>query len=521
MRGRFTGLSWPLLLLLLLLLPFSLVAQQLPVPLPIVPDCEGPAGDPAPGTAEWQLRDTENVYCASQRHFDKAAHPNLLLPVGSPLSPLGRPTDDAYREPSRHDGKRFRFDLASVTTPEGQVLAVELYRPCDTNGCELPDGLSAFDPPYPAVISVHGGASRKELHWWSSQPLAESGYLVVSFDDATAGTSPTAIQVEAIIDWLFATPDAPTPAGEHNPFWQELNRNRVGIAGHSAGGVLAGRMGQLDDRLSAIVSWDRAQSSPLPDDLPMRAPAMFQFADYNCQQVPVCQPEPYLEAPDPEGPGNKGEDFQRLSAAGIDTMQIAIRAATHLDWTPPLLATSRYGELVSLYYTLAWFDRYLRGVENSDVAVDAFRRLTGDTFDASADRHNISQGFWDPAMAIESADPLYGGNVPYALAGMPKANRLSFYYQSRCAFRSPQGGFNQSDDLRAEGCPAGNAGADFGSGSGGGGGALNGLMIFGFLLLSLSRRIRSKLKESGEPKTATSRHSQSWPFILKARTCAR
>jgi hypothetical protein len=30
------------------------------------------------------------------------------------------------------------------------------------------------------------------------------------------------------------------------------------------------------------------------------------FADYNCQQVPICEPEAYDTAPDPDGPGNKG-----------------------------------------------------------------------------------------------------------------------------------------------------------------------------------------------------------------------
>ena len=300
--------------------------------------CEAPPPEATePGTPAWFERNANNLFCAIQRHVDKALHPNLALPIGQPVDDRGRFTDDAYREPSRHNGTRFRFDTASVTTPEGEVLAVELYRPCTAATCDnRPETLKSFEPPYPAIISVHGGASRKELHWWSSQPLAEAGYMVVSFDDETIGTSPNAVQVEAILDWLVATPDAPTESGEHNPFHDELDKGRIGMAGHSAGGVLVSRIGQEDARVSAIVSWDRAQSTALPDDIALRTPIMFQFADYNCQQVPVCQPEPYLEEPDPDGPGNKGDDFKLASAAGVDTMQIPIRAATHLDWTPAL-----------------------------------------------------------------------------------------------------------------------------------------------------------------------------------------
>ncbi len=127
-------------------------------------DCEGPAGDPEPGTVEWQQRDLQNQYCAQQRHLDKLAHPVNL-------SPPDEPGADVYRDPARHDGVRFRHD---TTVVEG--LEVELHRPCAEGTCTgMPDQLRTFEPPYPAVVTFHGGLSRKELHWWSSQTLAEAG----------------------------------------------------------------------------------------------------------------------------------------------------------------------------------------------------------------------------------------------------------------------------------------------------------------------------------------------------------
>src|SRR5205823_2901214 len=82
---------------------------------------------------------------------------------------------------------------------------------------------------------------------------------------------------------------------------------------------------------------------------------------------------------------------------------------------------SRYGAAVSLYYTLAWFDRYLRH------RADALERLTARRFDGSADVHNISGGTWD------------GTNHPAHIAGQPVANRLSFHFRSAYSFAHGRG----------------------------------------------------------------------------------
>lgn len=398
-------------------------------------DCEGPAVEAEPGTPEWRQRDAENAYCAEQRHLDKAAHPLNLAPANEPGA-------DVYRDPARHAGVRFRYDTTTIAG-----LDAEVYRPCTVAACpELPDTLDHHDGPYPAVVTFHGGASRKELHWWSSQPLAEAGYLVVAFD--AEGLGPTVDEARVVVDWLFESGD---------PLVAEFDGERLGVAGHSAGGVVVSEFGHTDPRVDAIVAWDRAQSTRQPDDVPLSSPSLFLFADYNCQQVPVCQPEPYAEAPSPDGPGDKGEDFEILRDAGVDTMQLALRAATHLDWVPSDLSGNRYAELVTVYYTLAWFDRYVRGPDEPAVAADAFARLTADTFDDSADRHSLSQGFYDPVRAASAGDPL-AGNVPYTLAERPVADRLSFTFRSRCWLTVPGTRVRAaSDDLRSLGCAAASA----------------------------------------------------------------
>ncbi len=389
-------------------------------------DCLGAVQEAAPGTPEWDELNATNAYCARERDQDKPAH--LVLDRTAPA--------DAYREPIRHDGVRFRYD---TTTIGG--LDAEVYRPCAAGTCaDLPAGLETFDPPYPAVVVFHGGAANSSLYRWASQPLAEAGYLVVAFD-SPAG--PTLDDASTVVDWLDSD----------HPLAAEYDGQRLGIAGHSRGGVVVSEFGQRDPRVSAVVSWDRAQSTPLPTDLPLDAPTLFMFADYNCQQVPICEPEAYDTAPDPDGPGDKGDDFLLLQEAGVDTMQVPLRAALHLDWAPSQLSGNRYAEIVTAYYTLAWFDRYVRGATEPDVAVDAFDRLTATEFDDSADRHNISQGIFDRDLA-EPDDP-YAGNVPYRIDGLPVADRLSFYFRAKCSLTAPGSSDTlTSDDIRTDGCAA-------------------------------------------------------------------
>lgn len=389
-------------------------------------DCLGAVENVEPGTPEWDELSAANAHCARERDQDKPAH--RVLERTAPA--------DAYREPPRHDDVRFRYD---TTTIGG--LDAEVYRPCAPGTChDLPVGIEPLEPPYPAVVIFHGGAANSTLYWWASQPLAEAGYLVVAFD-SPAG--PTLDDASTVVDWLHGD----------DPLAADFDGERLGIAGHSRGGVVVSEFGQRDPRVSAVVSWDRAQSTPLPTDLPLQTPTLFMFADYNCQQVPICEPEPYDTAPNPDGPGNKGDDFLLLQAAGVDTMQIPLRAALHLDWVPSQLSGNRYVESVTVYYTLAWFDRYVRGATESDVATDAFGRLTATEFDDSADRHNISQGFFDPDLA-QPDDP-YAGNVPYRIEGLPVADRLSFYFRAKCSLTSPGSSATlTSDDIRSDGCAA-------------------------------------------------------------------
>jgi dienelactone hydrolase len=380
-------------------------------------DCTGPAGDPAPDTPAWHAREQANDWCGEQRADDTSTNP--LFGTSSALTffgSAGQKLEDPYRDPATWAPARGRYDAISFTTSSGERLNGAIFRPP-----------ASKRGPYPGVLVVHGGAANQEMYLWGSEGLAESGYMVMTFqipEPENAQSDFHYPDAKDALNWFL---------GPKNPFASELDHNRIGLAGHSAGGVAVSQLGQEDPRVSAIVSWDRAQSSPMPAGLKLRTPALFFVADFNCQKVPVCVPQPYTSPPDPKGPGNKDEDFQRLRAAGIDTMKIALRAATHLDFTQFGIGTgSRYGAAVAFYYTRAWFDSYLKHQRT------ATKRLTATRFDRSGDVHNISGGVWDPST---------NSNIPAFISGQPVRDRLSFHFRSAYYFNK---GRKVCEDMRAE-----------------------------------------------------------------------
>lgn len=425
-----------------LLLP----AAALAVPPDESDPCSGRVADADPGTPEWTQRDLQNALCAEQRLPDSLVRP----PANDPSDPSV--SQDPERDPSRHDGVRFRFAEHVVVNRAGTPLPTEVYRPCTRRACAgTPRGVQVADGPYAAVVVVHGGGSRKELHRWAAQSLAEHGYLVVVPDvDETGGEGDHATDAQDVVDWMFS---------DAFPYAGELDRRRVGIAGHSQGASTASLLGQLDPRLSAIVAWDNltALDPQLwaddigvlpPEGLRLTTPALGIGADY------YFVPEPYTEAPEPapsNGEGGRGRGvaahpkdlgYQELRQAGVDTMLVVLRAGTHLDFSPlQAQTTSRYGEAVATYYTLAWFDRYLRGRTEPALARRAHARLTAGVFDASADVHAISTGGYQPDR----------GNVPHTLAGSSVCDRLSFYFRSRTSLTAPGSGRRAAtEDLRSD-----------------------------------------------------------------------
>lgn len=423
-------------------------------------DCTGPEVDAQPGTQAFADRDERNQRCASQRFFDRGPQP-----LGNTAATYGQ---DPYRRPERHDGVRFRFSKPVIAG----VPSVEVYRPCKTGTCPgLPAGLERHDGPYPVAIVVHGFTASKELHRMNTQAFAEAGYLAIGVngthrDPVSAPNSSSKAVVDEVVKWVYAK------QGEA----AEADTNRVGMAGHSQGGGVTSAY-QGDPRIHTLIIWDGGTTATAANTA---QPMLFQTAEGG-----FATPTAFDDVP---GTVEAAAGYSALRSRGVDTMAITGRATVHVDYNGnggP--GGNRLWELASNYYNLAWLDRHLKGklvltgdetpaeeaaerASRQAVAQDAYDRLRSETFDDSADVHGtISMGLWDPNKAAASLDPLFGGNVPYTIAGRPVKDRLSFYYRNACYLSVPDyvGGADGTPgsaaaaradttvdgDMRTGGCP--------------------------------------------------------------------
>jgi hypothetical protein len=366
-----------------------------------------------------------------------------------------RGTSSAIRSAHPTDGqasKQGRYEQITYTDREGNTWPAALFGPRDDGGGPYPGALLVCHACFPLPLTTENVG----LWYWAAETLAEAGYVVLY---AAVGGNSVSRTIDAT-DFFTAIPASPTSRGEFNPWYERLDRSRLGIVGHSGAAGVAPNVGNSDRRYDAIVAWDPAASSTFTGVTP-RIPTMIQVADYTLREGPV----PRAEKPMP-APGSKYTFFDTIRAAGVDVMQIAPRASTHLDWTRfapanpfgPSIDHGIYGEMVAAYYAQAWLDRYVAPLSAAPsrqaqrlaktYAKEALRRLTAsgtDRFDRLVDLHSIGSGFFDAAKS-KRAPNREAGNVPITIGGRSIRNLLSFEYDSRYFLN---GGALHCDDMRA------------------------------------------------------------------------
>lgn len=225
----------------------------------------------------------------------------------------------------------------------------------------------------------------------------------------------------------------PTATQPFNPEYQSLDLTRLGLAGHSLGAIGVSVVqgygapgadpwpGQLDrdNPVDVIVAWDGLlrpqgglvdgvfQGGGLGDlldtlgladpvfrvvierGLPtfgIRVPAMSQGSDYG---VIV---SPFLSPPDPTQRLKLG--FEAWQSANVPVYDITLRGTTHFDWSllvgipstswcPRVVkqhCEGGWGMPSARYYTVAWFDRWLKrtGELGFDSADERLTDLSGE-----------------------------------------------------------------------------------------------------------------------------------------------
>jgi len=459
-------------------------------------DCVDPAGNPAPGTQAWQERDAINQYCATLRlrdQFDSPAYGNANKEEGANLWVAqleeqandgpghihggfttlipGSQAADAFRALDRWEALGVgRDQRITFTASDGAQLHGHVFEPLGT-------------PPaggWPGVVITDGSIQAYEqLYYWAAEDLVAHGYEVMTYDVQGQGDSdlfpagcpsasepnPTSCQgvpyqqnynfyqgAEDSLNWFLSGA---------NPYRGDLNTSEIGIAGHSLGASAVSEVGQCDTRVKTIVAWDDLQpvkscnsggetipAQYLASTLP-RVPALAMSNDYEFNVAPLQSP-PNPHQGSISGGGLDGDaGYQQLAGAGLDSMQVSLRSGTHLTYTyiPYVLPANELGERIASYYTVAWFDRYLKGDPTG------FQRLTATQFDNSADTDSIGAGVYDPSLAAQNPLDPTAGNVPYKIAGIPVANVVSFYYMSEYSLHNPSTGAAATcADMRQANC---------------------------------------------------------------------
>ncbi|MCH8543173.1 MAG: hypothetical protein LAT61_06365 [Alcanivorax sp.] len=353
----------------------------------------------------------------------------LALVGNTPVTPLCTSwAAQCAGDPFRYPGADSFYGTVGEVQPvvfydrECARLSGRVWRPAG-----LPDGAVV-----PGVVIQNGSVQAPEtLYWWAAQMLVENGYAVLTFDPRGQGRSdmqtPQGVQgsnfnpavfweglVDAI-DFFRSSPaqpyphnetcqgTQPTPVTAFNPYFGDIDPERLGIAGHSLGAVgvsivqgmgaegAAPWDGQLDNHnpVTVAVAWDGAiapavegegsggGSSPiglvfglLGDDAPRpafapRVPMMIQDSEYGLTPVPFAQP------PEPRSQLGPFEAWQR---AGVPSMSFTIQGSSHYEWSLlPSFPTSSWcpqvvdgrcqggwGLPMAQHYSLAWLDRYLK-----------------------------------------------------------------------------------------------------------------------------------------------------------------
>lgn len=453
----------------------------------------------------WQLRGLERFLDWLQRGADDLSWLNplagntLITPLASTHATVATGDPTRFPDVDGPNGRPFYEE-------EGERIPITYY---DSDCARIaghvwaPRDWEPGDATLPNVVIQNGSIQAPEtLYWWAAQALVRAGYVVMTFDPRGQGRSDmwtpdfeqggninSEVFFEGMvnaIDFFRSTPEQPyphnatcadaypTPTTPHNPFWERIDRDRLGITGHSLGASgISSVQGYPGERFAfpdagggnpvrALVAWDRLSADA---DNPPRVPAMGQSADY------PFLPVPYNEPPAPEA--HKGA-YHAYREAGVPVFQFTVQGATHFDWSllPAFPATSwcpdvsnracdgGWGQPMIRHYTVAWMDRWLK--------------LPDEPGYDDADARLLADADW--------------------------CQRLSFYHRSARDFPTRGGERIHNEDLRAD-CLAGrSAPTQALSGSDGGG-----AMTLSWLGLGLALLLRLRARPARCHTAATGR----------------
>lgn len=235
-----------------------------------------------------------------------------------------------------------RADTSDVvfTQRSGQPLHLDIFRP-------------ATPPPatgYPAILCIHGGGwSQGSRHFtWLAPGLVKAGFLVISPDYRLTNTAIFPAQIDDVRDaaaWMLA----------HAKELQ-INPQRIGLAGGSAGGHLALLLG-----LAPSQGYPGGESSMLPNNTFKAICALYPPTD-----LATIVPFPLRSSPD--------NLVAKLLGGSVNDKAELARTASPIEYVNPdsppiLLIHGQKDRLVPVSQSTALNDAYRKAGAKSEMII--------------------------------------------------------------------------------------------------------------------------------------------------------
>jgi dienelactone hydrolase len=254
--------------------------------------------------------------------------------------------------------------------------------------CTAPGGAT-----YPAVVICDGFTGTQRMYYWAGHRLAEQGYVAMTFDVSgqgrSQGTFPNGDQgiaadlgtgdgfardIGAAMNFVVSAANpvrgliAVSPLLIENQTALGADHTEpyvLGVAGHSAGATATVAYQQSTEALYPVraragVGWSHFDGADTIGNIPLQLHSGDEDSGF------IQPPGSGNTAPAQERRYDRlGGDRDLDSVVDFtkhDRQIIMTEDGTHLDYSQvPWAYTPTWGEEVQYHYTLAWFDKYLRG----------------------------------------------------------------------------------------------------------------------------------------------------------------
>jgi dienelactone hydrolase len=222
------------------------------------------------------------------------------------------------------------------TESDGRLVPARIYFP-----------RGEIDKKYPGIVFCGGYIGFNEMYHLIPREIAKHGYVTMIFKPTREEWFYSCAVKGASGEWAKDMEDAITYLTQESSAKDMVDLNRLGIIGHSLGGITTSKVAADDPRVKAGVLLSCADLSKLKET---EIPLQIQTADFDL------------------GPLASVLNVPAFYAANPPKQLIVIQGGTHDGLTSildPYWPKPSWENPIEFYYAIAWFDYFLKGDESA------------------------------------------------------------------------------------------------------------------------------------------------------------